>query len=115
MKILEKATTPNGIEIQLEDWSDKNTSKYPDLYRLTIGAYPTAKNSSKYKWIEAGGAFRLDIYVNKYSNYSNDDVKSDFEALKGGEKTLEDLAPHFWNGKKDMYLLGMIDSYEEVN
>lgn len=115
MKILEKATTPSGIEIQLEDWSDKNTVEYPDLYGLNIGAYPIAKNSSKYKWIEAGNKFRLDITVNEYSNYSNDDVKSGFEALKSGEKTLGDLAPHFWNGKKDMYLLGMIDSYEEVN
>lgn len=115
MKILEKATTPNEIEIQLEDWSDQNTAEYPDLYGLTIGAYPTAKNSSKYKWIEAGNKFRLGITANKYSNYSNDDVKSDFEALKSGEKILEDLAPHFWNGKKDMYLLGMVDNYEEVN
>lgn len=113
MRILEKATTPNGIEIYLEDWSDQNTAKYPDLYGVTIGAYPTAKNSSKNKWIEAGNKIRLDIAVSKYSNYSNDDVESDFEALKSGEKTLEDLAPHFWNGKKDMYLLGMIDSYEE--
>ena len=38
MKILEKATTPSGIEIQLEDWSDKNTVEYPDLYGLNIGA-----------------------------------------------------------------------------
>lgn len=115
MKVLEKTTTSNGIEIQLEDWSDKNTAEYPDLCGLTIGAYPIAKNSSKYKWIETGNKFRLHIYTNKYSNYSNNDVKSDFEALKNGEKTLEDLAPRFWNGKKDMYLLGMIDSYEEVN
>ncbi len=30
MKIVEKAITPKGVEIQLEDWSDKNTEKYPD-------------------------------------------------------------------------------------
>ena len=59
--------------------------------------------------------WRVGLSVNEYFNYSNDDVKSDFESLKSGEKTLEDLAPHFWNGKKDMYLLGVIDSYEEVN
>lgn len=115
MKVLEQATTPNGVEIYLEDWSDQNTAEYPDLYGLTIGAYPIAKHSSKYKWVEAGDKFRLHITVNKYSNYCNDDVKSDFEALKSGEKALEDLAPHFWNGEKDMYLLGMTDRYEEVN
>lgn len=103
MKILEKATTPNGIEIQLEDWSNGICS-----YKSQIGAYPIAKHNLM--WIKQGEKFRLNIYASEYSNYSNDDVKSDFEALKSGEKTLEDLAPHFWNGKKDMYLLGMIDN-----
>lgn len=34
-------------------------------------------------------------------------VKADFEALKSGEKRLEDLSEHFWNGEKDAYILGM--------
>lgn len=113
MKVLEKTITPNGIEIYLEDWSYRE--EYPDLYGLAIGAYPIAKNSSYNKWTECGEKFRLHISTSKYANYTNDDVKSDFEALKSGEKTLEDLAPHFFNGKKDMYLLGMIDSCEEDN
>ena len=115
MKVLEKATTPNGIEIQLEDWSDKNTEEYSDLYGLVIGAYPIAKNTSKYKLVVSGEKFRLHIATNKYSNYSNDDVKLDFEALKSGEKTLEDLSEHFWNGEKDKYFLGMILLTDEVD
>ena len=42
-------------------------------------------------------------------------VKADYEALKNGEKNLEDLADHFWNGKKDMYYLRMIDKNPEFD
>lgn len=110
MKIIEKATMPNGTEIQLEDWSEKNTAEYPDLYGLVIFAYPIAKNSSNF--IRSGEKFALVIPENKYHNYSNDDIRADFEALKSGEKSLEDLSEHFWNGRKDMFLLGMIWEYE---
>lgn len=109
MKVIERAVMPNGTEIQLEDW---NNSGYPDLYKFTIGAYPIAKNTGKYRWIESGQTFRLDISMNQYKGYSNDDVKADFEALKSGEKSLEDLADHFWNGEKDMWLLGMNVEYK---
>lgn len=112
MKIIEKATMPNGTEIQLEDWSSHNTPEYPDLYGLAIGAYPIARNTGKSRWVEGGKKFRLTISYNKHSGYTNDAVKVDFTALKNGEKSLEDLAAHFWNGKKDMYYLGMIQSLE---
>ena len=59
MKIVQKTTMLNGTEIQLEDWSDKNTEKYPNLYGFTIGSYPTAKNTGKYRWIEGGKKFGL--------------------------------------------------------
>lgn len=107
MKVLEKAIMPNGTEIQLEDWSENNTKEYPDLYGLTIGAYPIAKNTGKHRWIESGNKFRLQVSMNQYRGYSNDDVKADFEALKSGEKYLKDLVDHFGNGEKDMWFLGM--------
>ncbi len=112
MKIIERAIMPNGTEILLEDWSDKNTSECPDLYGLQIGAYPTAKNTGKFRWIEGGQTFRLSISMNLYTGYSNDDVKADYEALKSGKKSLEDLAAHFWNGEKDMWYLGMNVEYK---
>ena len=112
MKVIERAVMPNGTEIQLEDWKENNTKEYPDLYGLTIGTYPIAKNTVKHKWIESGEKFRLQISVNQHSGYSNDDVKVDFEALKSGEKSLEDLADHFWNGEKDMWLFGMNVEYK---
>lgn len=97
MEILERAKTPHGIEIQLEDWDGE----------LTIGAYPIAQNSSQTGYIKKGKIFRLAISMNRYKNYSNEEVKADFEALKTGEKTPEDLSDHFYNAQKDMYYLGM--------
>lgn len=107
MKVIERAVMPNKTEIILEDWSDKNTPEYPDLYGLQIGAYPVAKNTGKWGWVKNNERFRLSIHSNEYQNYTNDDVKADFETLKSGEKSLEDLAAHFWNGEKDMWYLGM--------
>ncbi len=112
MKVIERAVMPNGIEILLEDWSDKNTSEYPDLYGLQISAYPIAKNTGKFRWIEGGQTFRISIPMNQYTRYSNDDIKADYEALKSGKKSLEDLAAHFWNGEKDMWHLGMDVEYK---
>jgi hypothetical protein len=107
MKIIERSVTPNGIAIQLEDWSEGNSKEYPDIYGLTIGAYPIAKNTGKWGWVQGGKKFRLSISLNKYMNYMNDNVKADYAALKSGEKKLEDLAEHFWNREKDMWYLGM--------
>lgn len=112
MKIIECATMPDGTEIQLENWLDHNTERFPDLYGLAIGVYPVAKNTGKHGWIRSGARFRLSIHQNKYQNYFNDDVRSDFEALKNGTKSLEDLAAHFYNGKKDMWYLGMNVEYK---
>ena len=107
MKILETAFTPNGTEIQLEDWSEHNTPEYPHLHGLMIGAYPVAKNTSKYRWIEGGKKFRLSISMNSYVGYTNEQVQNDYKCLKTGQKTLKDLSEHFWNHEKDMWYLGM--------
>lgn len=50
--------------------------------------------------------------MNQYTGYTNDNVKEDFEALKSGEKSLEDLAAYFWNGEEDMWYLGMDVEYK---
>lgn len=107
MKILDRTKTPSGIEIQLEDWNEHNSEEYPDLYGYTIGAYPVSKHTGRYGWVQEREKFRLTISHNTYANYSNKDVLSDYEALKTGLKTLEDLAEHFWYGEKDMWYLGM--------
>lgn len=112
MKVIEKAVMSNGIKIKLEDWSENNTKEFPDLYGLAIAAYPIAKNTGKYRGIKGGDNFRLSIHSNKYQNYTDDNVKADFEALKNGEKSLEELADHFWNGEKDMWYLGLNVEYK---
>lgn len=96
MQILERATMPNGIQIQLEELGGQ----------LMIGAYPIAQRTINY-WIQGGEMFRLTISENQYQGYTNEMVKSDYEALKSGEKSLKDLKSHFWNGNRDAYALGI--------
>jgi hypothetical protein len=107
MKVIEREAMPDGTEIQLEDWHEHNTSEYPTLYGYEIGAYPEAQRTSKEHFIRGGERFRLTISQNLYAGYTDEMVLADYEALKSGEKSLEDLAAHFWNGKKDQWLLGM--------
>lgn len=112
MKVIEKAVTPDGTKIQLEDWSEHNSVEYPHLYGLQIGGYPVAKHTGKHRLIKDGDAFRLTISMNDHAGYTNIDVRMDFEALKSGEKSLEDLASHFWDREKDMWYLGMDVKYQ---
>lgn len=107
MKVIEKAETPDGIKIQLEDWREHNTPDFPDCYGFEIGAYPIAQKTSKSGIIKGGELFRLTISQNKYLNYTNEMVKSDFQDLKSGVKKLADLKIHFWNREKDAYILGL--------
>ena len=109
MKIIEKSKMPDGTLIQLEDWHDKNTKDYIDLYGYEIGAYPVAKNSGCCGWVKSGEKFRISISYNKYANYTDEMVLSDFESLKNGEKKLSDLKDHFFNNFKDQFYLGIID------
>lgn len=94
MKIIERATTPSGTTIQLEDWSER----YFGIRGLIIAVYPIARNSNT-PYITVGKIFRFEI--------CSDDAKSDFEALKNGGKSLEDLSKYFINGKRDKLFLGM--------
>ena len=99
MKIISKGRMPNGVKIQLEDWSEDTG--------LMIGAYPIALATDKYGFVRAGELFRLSISENKYAGYTNEMVANDYNELILGTKKLEDLADHFWNGEKDKWLLGM--------
>ena len=110
-KILERAETPNGVKIQLEDWHMENTEEFPNLHGYTIGAYPIAKNGN---WIiERNRPFRLTISFNSYTGYTDEMVLADYEKLKSGEITLEDLSERYWNRDKDKYFMGLIDTMPE--
>lgn len=56
--------------------------------------------------------FRLQISYNKYANYQNSDVRNDYEMLKSGEKSLEDLADHFSDGDEVKWYFGMDVEYQ---
>lgn len=107
MKVIEKAQTPDGIDIQLEDW----TENYSNCYE--IGVYPIAKRPGKWGWVRDGEKFRLSISTNEYWGYTRETLFHDFECLKSGEKTLEDLADHYWNGDKDKWYMGLLDERPE--
>lgn len=70
MKILEKAKTSDGLEIQLEKWDEE----------LHIGAYPLAKGSTLF--VRSGEKFRLTIAANSFDNYLNEQVKKVHEKEK---------------------------------
>lgn len=112
MKVIDNVVMPDGTKIVLQDWTENNTKDFPDLYGMCIAAYPIAKNTGKYKFIHSGETFALMIGYNKYAGYTNENVLSDFEALKNGTKTLFDLADHFNNGNKDKWYLGMDVEYQ---
>lgn len=99
MKVLETAKTPEGYDIQVEDW----TKDYSCFKTLSIGAYPIAQRTSDGKWIEGGKPFRLDI--NRFN--TNEEVHQAYADLISGVKTLKDFTSQFWNGEKDCYLLGL--------
>lgn len=100
MKVLERAITPDGTDIQIEDWKED----YSCFNVLSIAAYPIAKNTSKYRWVESGKTFRLDI--NGFN--SDEEVKQAFADLVSGEKKITDFADQFRNGDKDRYYMGLI-------
>lgn len=106
MIIIRKDVMSDGVKIQLEDWRDNNTEEFPDVYGITIAAYPMAINSGTYL-IKSGERFRLQISSNKYANYSDADVVADYDCLVSGQKSLKDLADHFYYGDKDKWFLGM--------
>ena len=100
MKVLERAATPDGTKIQIEDWKED----YSFINVLSIATYPMAKNTSKYRWVESGKTFRLDI--NKFNN--DEEVYQAFNNLVNGDKQITDFSEQFFNADKDKYYMGLI-------
>ena len=111
MKILEKTVMPDGTPIQLEDWSDRNTPEYPNLYGLMIGAYPKQKRGCCNPYPYPGREFRISIDQNRYQLYFNDDVGAECLALADVSKIGEYLSEHSWYRERDMWCLGMDVDY----
>ena len=116
MQIIDKAITPDGIEIELRDLSGEH--KLPDYDGMEIAFRTIAKKTfpPNLGWYaQKGKEFHSCIYYHK--NYTSDMLKADYEKLKNGTKTLADLKSHFWNGYRDRYVLGLEGSgiYAENN
>ncbi len=104
MKIVRKSQMPNGTQIQIEDWREN----YSFIKTFEIGTYPKAKNSSKSGYICSNETFRLTL-----TRFENDEqVEKIFNQLEKGEIMLEELSEYFYNGHKDKFYLGLVDSEE---
>ena len=98
MKTLKSSTTPDGVKIQLEKWSEYN--------EYIIAAYPTCKTD--------GRPFCLEICFHKYNLNMEDCLASEvmeaaktaaetcFSCLESGEKFLENYSKYFWDGADDI-------------
>ena len=104
MEILKRSTTPDGVKIQLEKWSEYN--------HYTVAAYPTCKADSTF--IKHGRPFRLGICFHEYNLGMENCLASEvmetaktaaetcFSCLESGEKFLENYSKYFWNGADDI-------------
>jgi len=90
MQVLQKAITPDGIAIQIEDWRDLVPSAL-----LLLVAYPAAKRDCEFGFSKAGQIIRLNLFAGRDSFKSDDEVISAFEAMKTGSKQLDDFSNYF--------------------
>lgn len=86
MKVLERAMTPNGIDVQIEDWSqDYSFHKFGDV----VATYPKATHTStdKFEYPKFKEEFRLE-----FNCKNNTQAQEVFNNLKNGTKTLLDYS-----------------------
>lgn len=92
MKVTQRATMPDGTEIQIEDWS----GDYPTVFVPcgTIAAYPISKYTLPGSFApKAGVRFRAD-----FSRFeTTEQVQEAFDRLVSGESTLKDYAEALWH------------------
>lgn len=97
MFIVEKGNTPDGMRIQIENWSDL----YPETYNKndTIGFYPMAVNDIYTEgrpdfppYPKRGQTFRSSL---RFDN--EDETKKAFDLLQSGEKTYMDYLDKYSN------------------
>ena len=114
MQVIDKAVTPDGIEIELRDLSGKH--KLPDYNGMEIVFRTIAKKTfppNRGWYAKKGKEFHSCICC--YKNYTSDMLKADYEEIENGTKTLADLKSYFWNGYKDRYVLGLEGSENYEN
>lgn len=105
MQILDKATTPDGIEIELHDLSGEH--KLPDYNGLVIVFRTIAKKTfpPNLGWY-AQKEKEFHSCICCYKNYTSDMLKADYEKLKMVQNSCR-FEIIFWNGNRDCYVLGL--------
>lgn len=95
--LLETAETPSGIWIELGITIKTEVLGFEVYHSHTfeISAFPTVKKKIPGSTLEIGEKFRLDIHESRRKGYSSRDIVKDFESLKNGDKTIEDLFMYF--------------------
>ncbi len=92
MNIIKKTKTPDGVDIQLENWDGE----------YMIGAYPASKVTTRNGFRVLGEIFRLTIAMFR----NNEKCSEAFQALADGTIGFADLLAHCWNGVADAIALG---------
>lgn len=95
MKVLERASTPTGVKIQVEDWRED----YPTVCNaISLAAYPTCQNyvNEGYFFPKPGERFRFDTF-GRWA--SNEEVWQAFEGLRTGVRSLKEFEDHLWDPK----------------
>ena len=86
MKVLQRSITPEGVGIQIEDWSMNYSFHAP---ADTVATYPKAKQpipGNKFHYPAPGGTFRL-----AFRFKTTAEARKCFEQLESGEKTIHDF------------------------
>lgn len=99
MKVLQRSITPEGVRIQIEDWSADYSFYAP---ASTVATYPIARQAKPGSIIhfpEPGRTFRL-----AFNFKSTAEARKCFDQLEAGEKTLRD----FFENLDDPQLAGCI-------
>lgn len=90
MKVIERAKTPQGIDIQIEDWhKDYNFIAEAS----TIATYPRATKTNynrSLRYPQLDEKFRLEL---KFDN--KEEAKQCFDDLKNGTKAIKDCYINF--------------------
>jgi hypothetical protein len=88
MKVIERATMPNGTAIQIENWNED----YPNVFAScsTLAAYPISKASHKGSFSpKHNQKFRAQFDFTSY-----DEAKQALDSLVSGKNLLADYASH---------------------
>ncbi len=91
MQVIQRSITPEGVGIQIEDWS----MNYSNAPASTVATYPIAKQKipgSNHNYPAPGDTFRFAFHFK-----TTLEARKCFNQLESGEKTLKDFIENLDN------------------